>query len=247
MVPRLAGPANAATIAATVVAGAALMLMASACDAAEEQFWPEVDGFFQLDDRTRLFLMASATRAADADERGGSPRFPDGTLGAHVDISLLPIFRPELHDDNWERSRFLWMRIGYNYVGNYLADGSTYHEDRGILELNMREPLGGAFALTGRLKWDLRDVDGSYSNRYRGRLGLERELEAQGHTLVPYVQAEVSYDTRYDAWNKQRYETGIEIEMSKRWRVEPYFAHEDNSRGEPAHINALGLTLKYFH
>jgi Protein of unknown function (DUF2490) len=223
------------------------MLLTTACHAAEEQFWPEVDGFFQLDDRTRLFLMASATRAADADDRGGSPRFPDGTLGAHVDISLRPILRSGLQDDDWEKSRFLWMRVGYNYVGNYRADGTTYHEDRGILELSARQPLGAAVALTGRLKWDVRDIDGTYSNRYRVRVGLEREFEAGGHALVPYVQAEVSYDTRYDAWNKQRYETGVEFEMSKRWRLEPYFAHDDDSRGSPDNINAVGLTLKYFH
>jgi len=232
---------------ALTAAASALAFAAGSCVAAQDEFWPEIDGFFKLDERMRVFLRASASRAEDTDVRNDKPRYEDGRLGAHLDISLRPVFRSELLDDDWERRRFLWMRVGYNYVGNYHADGSTYHEDRGILELSVRQPTAHGITITGRLKWDLRDIDGAYSNRYRVRAGLERAFDAGGHTLVPYAHAETMYDTRYDAWNRQRYQAGMEIALNSRWRLEPYLARQDDDQSEPAHVNAVGLILKYFH
>jgi hypothetical protein len=232
---------------AAFATAAVALAFATGNAAAVDEFWPEIDGFFKLDERTRVFLMGSLTRGQDADVPDNDPRYENGTLGAHIDISLRPLLRSELQGDDWERNRFLWMRIGYNYIGNYRVDNTTYHEDRGVLELSVRQPATQGITLTGRLKWDLRDIDGAYSNRYRVRAGLEREFDAGGHALVPYAQAEISYDTRYDAWNQQRYEAGIEIAMNSRWRLEPYFARQDNSRADPPHVNAVGLTLKYFH
>lgn len=229
-------------------AAAILGLLASAvCQAAQEQFWPELNGYFKVNDGTRVFLMGSLTRAEDADDRGSEPRYETGKLGAHVDFSLKPLLRPGLDDKDWERNRYLWIRLGYMYVGNYEADGETYHEDRGIFELSARQPVAHGITLTSRLKWDMRDVRGEDSNRYRVRVGLERPYAAGGHALVPYAHAEAYYDSRYDDWNRQRYQAGVEIAINDSWRIEPYFARQDDSRSEPAHVNALGLIFKYYH
>lgn len=232
-------------VAATLAA--AHLLVCGACHAAQEQFWPELDGYFKVNDETRLFFMGSLTRAEDADGRGSEPRYENGKLGAHIDISLKPLLRPVLDDKDWERNRYLWVRLGYLYVGNYEADGTSYHEDRGIFELSTRQPVAHGINLTGRLKWDLRDVDGDHSNRYRVRIGLERPFTAGGRALAPYAHAEAYYDTRYDEWNRQRYQAGIEIAISKNWRFEPYVARQDDDRSGPAHVNALGLIFKYYH
>jgi hypothetical protein len=230
-----------------LAATGAFVLATTTCDATEEQFWPEVDGFFKLNDRSRLFLMGSLTRAEDSDFRDESPRYSKGKLGAHVDISLRPLLRQELEDQDWERNRYLWMRIGYNYVANSRANGETNHEDRGILELSLRQPAAYGITLTGRLKWDLRDIEGNYSNRYRVRIGIERAFEAGGHILVPYAHAETAYDSRYEIWNRQHYQAGVEVEINKNWRIEPYLARQNDSRSDAAHINILGLILKYYH
>jgi len=39
---------------------------------------------------------------------------------------------------------------------------------------------------------------------------------------------------------------GAEIAIDDRWRIEPYFARRNDQRSEPAHVNAIGLALKYF-
>jgi hypothetical protein len=226
---------------------ACVLAATGAASADENQFWPEADGFFRLDERTRIFLLASATRAQDADQKGGHARYEDGTLGVHIDYSLRPLLRTALQARDWEQERFLWMRVGYNYVGNYHANGDPYHEDRGVLELSARQPAAWGMTLTGRLRWDARDIDGAYSSRYRVRAGFERPFVVQGRNLVPYAHAEVGYDTRFDTWNRQRYQAGIEVALNDSWRVEPYLARQDDSVGFPRHVNALGLILKYYH
>jgi hypothetical protein len=225
----------------------ALVLATGGAGAAEDQFWPEADGFFKLDDRTRVFLLASATRAEDTDSRDGATRYEDGTLGAHLDFTLRPVLRKSLRAAKWEEERFLWMRVGYNYVGNYDSNGGRYHEDRGVLELSARQPAGSEVTLTGRLRWDARDVDGAYSNRYRVRAGFERPVVVQGRNMVPYAHAELGYDTRFDKWNRQRYQAGVEVTLNASWRIEPYLARQNDTVSSPEHVNALGLILKYYH
>ena len=215
--------------------------------AAEDQFWPELEGYFKLDDQVRTYLKASATRAEDTDGDDDDPHYKDATLGAHLDFSLRPFMRKALQEEDWERNRYLWMRVGYNYIENHRDNGKSYHENRGIVELSLRQPLFDWLIFSERLKWDLRDIDGRYSNRYRIRFGLESKVQVLEYTTVPYVRAEAFYDTRFDTWNRDRYQAGMEVTLTPRWRIEPFLARQNDSRSRPEHINALGLIVKYYH
>lgn len=214
---------------------------------ADTQIWPEIDGFFPIGERTRVMAMASSTRSEDSSLEDGRWHRSGFQAGAHLDVSLQPLLRPELAEQDWERARFLWMRIGYRYVGSYPADKDAYGENRGILELSARHPLESGWALKGRLKWDLRDIDGRHSNRYRVRAGIERKVQAGTKSVTPYAEVESYYDTRYDTWNRQRYQAGIDIPAGKHWTLEPYLAYQEDRRSVPGSVMALGLTLKYYH
>ena len=50
---------------------------------------------------------------------------------------------------------------------------------------------------------DLRDVNGDFSARLRYRLGVERQFTVGSTALVPYAQAELFFDTRYDALSRE--------------------------------------------
>jgi len=39
----------------------------------------------------------------------------------------------------------------------------------------------------------------------------------------------------------------VEIELSKRWRIEPYYRRQEDWRPSRAHENGIGLVLKYYH
>jgi len=99
-------------------------------------------------------------------------------------------------------------------------------------------------AQRGRI--DLRDVNGQYSTRYRFRLQIEREMSIFRVGIVPYINAEVFYDTRFDTVNRQRYQVGLEVVLSKRWHVEPYLTRQNDKHPQPRYLNAFGLTVKYY-
>jgi hypothetical protein len=121
------------------------------------------------------------------------------------------------------------------------------HENRGIVELTGRTPTVAGLSAVNRARVDLRDKNGKQSTRYRERLMLERETPIFGLETVPYLSAELLYDTRYDAWSEARYQAGLEMALDKSWRLEPYFLFQRDTHSEPRHTNAIGLLLKYYH
>src|SRR6266540_2397200 len=155
------------------------MMPALAARAGETQtvLLPEVDTYVKLTDTTRLFLLGSLTRDLTEDTT-------DGELGVHLDVTLMPILRRELRVGDWERERYLWVRVGYRLSGDLDEIGSTV-EHQGVFELTGRVPLPWDLWLVNRGRADLRDVDGDVSARLRYRLGVEREFTLWNHAVVP--------------------------------------------------------------
>ena len=212
------------------------------------QLLPEVDAFLKVDERTRIFLYTSSTFSKSSGS-GDSLSIQEGEAGAHVDYTLTPAVRRQLRDEDWVRSRYLWMRAGYNRarsLGEAERD-DRFRENRGVFELNARSlPLAGGIDLYGRARVDLRERNDDWSRRYRLRLGAERMAEVNGRAVIPYAEAEAVYDTRYDAWSQWRYKAGAELELTRSWRIEPYFQLTANSRPEHSTTRALGLVLKFY-
>ena len=71
--------------------------------------------------------------------------------------------------------------------------------------------LPNKFAMAHRVGFDYRDLSSGYSERYRYRLNLEREMAAGQTVLVCFFQAEFIYDSRYSAWSRQHYQLGSEL------------------------------------
>lgn len=216
----------------------ALISPARAQDRGRE-FSQEVNAFATVSGRTRLYLLGSLTREFTQD-------VTDGEMGAHLDFALKPILRSRLREADWARERYLWMRAGYVLSGDLDDRSDGFTERRGILETTARVPLPHEIWLVNRFRMDLRDVSGESSQRYRYRLGIERELTLGGVTCVPYAQAETFYDTRFDTWNRQLYEAGVEIHLTRHWRIEPYFAHQNDQRSASGNLDRIGLVLKYY-
>jgi len=227
-----------------LLATISMLVLSSARADTHNEFWPELDGFFKLDDRTRLFLMTAAMRGEDTETIANGARFQSGQVGAHIDYTLRPIaFFGNQREEDWQQDRYLWVRAGFRRL-EYFDDWSS-GENRALVELYGRNPLSAGFWLTSRASYELRQIDGEYSNRLGIRMGFERPTSVAGHALMLYAHAETSYDSRFETWNRQRYQAGIEFEINQRWRLEPYFVHQDDNRSSVAQVNAFGLTLKY--
>ena len=54
------------------------------------------------------------------------------------------------------------------------------------------------------------------------------------------------YEIRFGAWNRQPYQAGVEIEITKHWRIELYYARQEDQRPSAAHVHRVGLVLKTY-
>jgi hypothetical protein len=224
---------------ATLCLYEALGGVARAADASE--FWPEANLFYGLSPRTRLYLDAAYAEGKESDEQSMD-------LGAYVDVSFKPIRRQELWDEDWQRSRYFWARVGYDRIFKATGEsGSDVAENRGVVSLHGKAPLPADVWLEARVRADLRWIDDQYSTRYRARLEATREFSVLDHTVVPYINYEWFFDTRYDAWTRTLAQAGAEVTFSKHFRVEAYLAGQKDEQPDDKSLIALGLLAKWYY
>src|SRR6185369_11563170 len=107
---------------------------------------PEFNAYFKLGDRARVFLLADISRVSPDD-------VSNGELGIHFDYTLMPILRPALRDAEWERNRYLWVRIGIRRLGSIVGRDDGFRESRLLLEATARFELAGEVWLVNRVRW----------------------------------------------------------------------------------------------
>ena len=94
----------------------ALLALPGAAGDSRTQLWPEGQAFFNLGSRVRLHLLADAWYAPASWTADGTTSDSEAEAGAHLDFTLKPIARPSLRRRNWERERYVWARVGYDYL-----------------------------------------------------------------------------------------------------------------------------------
>ncbi len=86
-----------------------------------------------------------------------------------------------------------------------------------------------------------------YSTRYRARLEATREFSVLDHTVVPYINYEWFFDTRYDAWTRTLAQAGAEVTFGKHFRFEAYLASQKDEQPHDESLIALGLLAKWYY
>jgi hypothetical protein len=223
------------------LACASLCLAVEARAEAASELWPELNGFVQLNDRSRAFFDLAYALGKESDVKSGN-------LAAYLDVSLRPIARQELLTGDWQRNKYLWARVGYDRIFEATdSAGLQVVENRGVVALFGRVPLPAAVWLETRTRADFRWIGGEYSNRYRFRLDLSREFAVRDRPVVPYCNFEWFYDTRYDDWARTLLTLGAEVTMTDHFRYEVYVARQADRVPEEKDLNALGIVLKWYY
>ncbi len=201
-----------------------------------KQFWPELDIYVPLNEKFRLFFIATTTKAVETKDN------TEGAVGAHLDYNL---------------NKKISLRTGYRY-GFSLSGGDPYKEHRIVFEQTLRQPLPLEVLLTDRNREDLRWVNGEYSARYRNRVTLEREFKVLGRGITPYGSAEAFYDSRFKTWNRNRLVVGAQFALKrgaplislvhpkKQFVLDVYLARQNDSRSQPSRVKALGMAFNIY-
>lgn len=194
---------------------------ASAADF-DPEFWPELQVFWRLDPSTQLLFNPAPTRSRDSDSRTA------------IDWGLYIDYRAPKDPASY--------RVGYVYSVSD-PQGARQIEHRIVLDYNYRWKLGEAWQLIDRTRVDLRDKDGSTSQRLRNRVQVEYETQVGGVGLVPYSNVEAYYDTRYDAIARWKFELGATVVFSPTAELTPYWGWQTDTKPQRTHVSALGLLL----
>jgi len=204
------------------------------------EFWPELSAFIGLRPSMRVFLDAAVAKGQESDQA-----LLDAT--AALDISLKPILRPVLYEEDWQRSRYLWARIGYTRSSSVAEVGEkSLTENRGIVAVYGRIPLPAEVWLETRARADLRWIGDDYSTRYRFRVEANREFIVREHPVLPYFNVEWFYDTRYSDWTRTLYQAGTEVTVNTIFRYEIYLAWQADRLPAVKSLNALGVVAKFY-
>lgn len=204
------------------------------------EFWPEFDVFVKLNERSRFFLLYSATRP----ESLGS--YADGQTGVHLDFFGVKPLRAHLvsHADA-ARSKALLVRAGYLFARPRNNSGAAI-ENIATGEATARAHLPADFLLSSRNRVDFRWVNGEARHRYRFRLKLERTFRAGRFDFTPYGHAEVFYEFKDREWGRFRYAAGAEWAVTKRFVLEGYFLRQNVWASVPQFTNAAGLAVQFY-
>jgi hypothetical protein len=207
------------------------------------EFWPEVDAWMRVSPAWRLSLFVPISKNIETDYR-------EGNLVAQVDYAWGKTrYERRLLDESRARKMNAFLVRGGYLGGKSLGDdGEAYQEHTALAELHVRIPLKGNFLLSHRLRADVRWLgeNRAPSQRLRYRLMVEREFTAGRTSVVPYVNVEPYYDSRYDTWNRVRAIGGATVGWSRYFAVEGNWTYQYDSRSSITYTNALNLILHVF-
>ena len=215
---------------------------AAAQDVAKE-FWPEVDTWWRLSPAWRLSLFVPTSENLDTHYR-------EGNLIPQVDFAFGQTRRERrlMDEDRARKMKAFMIRGGYLGGKSLDDEGAAYSEHSALIEFHSRIPNKGGFLLSHRFRTDFRWLgqDSEFSTRYRYRLQLEKEYVAGRVSLVPYVNGEAYYDSRYEAVNRYRLIAGTSVAWSPRTAVETNLTYQYDSKSSTKEILAANVILHVF-
>src|ERR1700752_292323 len=206
------------------------------------EFWPEIDVYINVKPKVRIYLIGTISKSVEDGEIRNAQGF-EAQVGAHVD------YIPNDH--------FI-LRTGYRF-GTSVGDADEpFKEHRVLTEQTLRKLLPGDLLLSDRNREDFRFVNGDFSFRYRNRVSIEREVDLfKERTITPYVSAEIFYDTRSNAWNRNRLAVGFQQSLrrgplrkmllpKRQVILDLYYMRQNDSRSETQHVNPIGAALAFY-
>ena len=206
--------------------------------AQDTQFIPEVDAYLKLNSVVRTYVQAKDDR-----DGGDSSQL---AIGPSIQFYLKPLItlkRVTTFDLDDSKSRALVVEVGYRYIDEPNSPG----ENRMVLAVTANFPLRAGFHMSDRNRGDLDWKNGSFTWRYRNRLTLERTFAIHSYHLIPYVSAELFYESQYGKISTTSIYAGSLFPVGKHVEFNPYYEHDNNTNKKPnKQVNSAGLAVYFF-
>ncbi|HZV86778.1 MAG TPA: DUF2490 domain-containing protein [Candidatus Binatus sp.] len=206
--------------------------------AQDTQFIPEVDAYLKLNSVVRTYIQAKDDR-----EGGDSTQF---AIGPSIQFYLKPLIKLKhvtAFDLDDSKARALVVEVGYRYID----EPNAPTENRMVLAVTSNFPMKASFLISDRNRADLDWKKGIFTYRYRNRLTLERTFSIHSYHLIPYVSAELFYESQYSKISTTSLYAGCLFPVGKHVEFNPYYEHDNNTNKHPnEQVSSAGLAVYFF-
>jgi hypothetical protein len=206
------------------------------------EFWPETDIWYRLSPAWRLSAFIPITKYHESKNR-------DLNIYLQADYGwgkTKHLLNMRLMDGNRAQQIKGWLVRGGFMEGWSLGENAgAYTEDMLFAEIHRRTPLKGKALFSSRLRTDFRWVgqDPAFSYRIRARMMLEKEFKAGRSSIVPFVNAEPYWDSRYSTISRVRATGGAMVAWGPLFAYEANLTYQYDENYNTTNLYALNIIL----
>jgi hypothetical protein len=158
------------------------------------------------------------------------------------------IFRRLMDQEKGQKMNVWMVRAGVMKgwsIGKYRGD---YEEDMVFAEIHKRVPLKANILLSQRFRTDTRWLgnENNFSYRFRYRLMVEKEFKSGDSSIVPYINIEPYWDSRYSKIVKNRLIGGVTTTWRERYAIEGNLTYQYDETYTTENLYAVNLILHIF-
>jgi hypothetical protein len=209
------------------------------------ELWPETDIWYRLNPSWRLSSFIPITKYHESKNRDINIYLQaDYAWGKTKHLDFV-----RLIDDNRAAQMKAWLARGGFMEGWSLGDNAgAYRENLVFAEIHRRIPVGKWFLLSQRLRPELRWLgeDQDFSYRFRYRLMVEKELTSGNCSMVPYINAEPYWDSRYSAFTRVRIIGGTSLSWGPRFAFEGNLTYQHDNHYDTSNLYAVNIILHVY-
>jgi hypothetical protein len=209
------------------------------------EFWPESDIWYRLSPSWRLSSFIPITKYYESKDRDINVYLQaDYAWGKTKYMHYLRLF-----DENRAEQMKAWMtREGFMEGWSLGENKGSYREEMFFGEIHRRIPVGDKFLISQRLRPELRWLgqDQKFSYRVRYRFMIEKDLTSGNCSMVPYVNVEPYWDSRYSAFSRIRLIGGTSLSWGPRLAVEGNLTYQYDQHYDTSNLYAINIILHLY-
>ena len=208
------------------------------------EFWPETDIWYKLNSAWRLSTFVPITKYNESESS-------DINIYLNVDYAWghaqQQMFWRMVDKEKLQILKVWMVRAGF-MKGWGLRNNTNYAEDMIFSELHRRIPLINDMLISHRCRVDTRWLgqDNNFSYRFRYRLMIEKEYKSGHYSIVPYVNIEPYWDSRYSRVVRTRAISGVTTSFGNCFAIEGNLTYQYDETYDTQGLYALNIILHIF-
>jgi len=209
------------------------------------EFWPETDIWYRLNPSWRFSSFIPITKYNESYSRDLNIYLQIDYAWGNTKYAILR----RLVDQEREQLMKDWMVRGGLMKGWGIGENKgDYSEEMVFGEVHKRIPLNGNILLSHRFRAETRWLNDAnvFSYRFRYRLMFEKEYKSGKSSIVPYINLEPYWDSRYSKIIKTRLIGGATTTWRDRYAIEGNLTYQYDETYATENLYAVNVILHIF-